>query len=132
MAVSLADPTKSATATLDAAHRAGYGQHADAYAASAGSHVIGTAQTLLATLKDSKGLPISGASVTFQVAGANPASGAAATNAAGAAAFTYTGANRGTDTGASQLGRHRLQYRQHLLAAASQPDFNPRSSASSS
>src|SRR5262249_43640874 len=42
--------------------------------------------------------PVSGAPVSFQVAGVNPATGSASTNASGVAAFTYTGASRGTDT----------------------------------
>src|SRR5262249_35136094 len=63
-----------------------------------GPNVMGTTQTMVATLKDSKGAPLAGASVNFQVAGPNPASGTATTNAAGTATFTYTGANRGTDT----------------------------------
>lgn len=64
----------------------------------AGPNAKGSTQTLTATLKDQAGVPISNATVQFNVTGANSTSGTATTNASGAATFTYSGANAGADT----------------------------------
>ncbi|MES1240880.1 MAG: Ig-like domain-containing protein [Acidobacteriota bacterium] len=64
----------------------------------AGPNVTGTSQTMTATLKDSAGVPIAGATVQFTVTGINPTSGSGATDAAGVATFAYSGANAGADT----------------------------------
>ncbi|MEA2561003.1 MAG: mucin9 [Acidobacteriota bacterium] len=63
----------------------------------AGPNVKGTSQTMTATLKDSAGVPIPGATVQFNVTGVNLTSGTGTTDAAGVATFTYTGANAGAD-----------------------------------
>jgi len=97
-AASQLDPTKSATAALTLLTARVTGSMLTLTPQERGPNVVGTAETLLATLKDTKGSLLSGASVSFQVAGANPVTTTATTNAAGTAAFTYTGAKRGTDT----------------------------------
>lgn len=63
----------------------------------AGPDVTGTPQTLTATLKDSTGTPISGATVQFAITGVNPGTGTATTNTSGVAAFSYTGTHNGND-----------------------------------
>ncbi|HEX7153857.1 MAG TPA: Ig-like domain-containing protein [Thermoanaerobaculia bacterium] len=65
--------------------------------ANAGPNVAGTAQTMTATLKDTKGVAIAGAAVTFVVTGAHPSTGSATTDANGVATFTFTGATAGSD-----------------------------------
>ncbi len=57
---------------------------------------IGKTATLTATVTDSAGQPVSGASVTFDVGG-RP-SGSVNTNAAGQAVYAYKGQTPGTDT----------------------------------
>ena len=64
----------------------------------AGPDVTGTSQTLTATLKDSNGVAIANATVTFTVTGANPLTGTATTNSAGVATFVYTGTHNGNDS----------------------------------
>jgi RHS repeat-associated protein len=64
---------------------------------SAGPNPPGTSQTLTATLVDSTGVPIPNKAVTFNITGANPGTGTAATDANGNAVFTYVGANAGND-----------------------------------
>ena len=59
---------------------------------------IGTPHTVTATLTDENGDPVSGATIEFEVTGANTAAGADATDANGEAEFTYTGTNLGDDT----------------------------------
>jgi RHS repeat-associated protein/uncharacterized repeat protein (TIGR01451 family) len=66
--------------------------------AAAGQNVVGSPQTFTATLKDSNGVAISGATVQFTVTGANPRISSGATNASGIVALTYTGAAAGLDT----------------------------------
>jgi hypothetical protein len=97
-ATSQFDPSKSATATVTLLTAPVTGSMLTLSPQVRGPNVIGTTQTLLATLKDTKGSPVSGTSVSFQVTGPNPASGTATTNGAGTAAFTYSGTKRGTDT----------------------------------
>ncbi|HET7035921.1 MAG TPA: Ig-like domain-containing protein [Thermomicrobiaceae bacterium] len=58
----------------------------------------GTAQTLVATVVDATGSPISLATVSFTVTGANSASGSQVTDGKGQASFTYTGRNAGSDS----------------------------------
>jgi RHS repeat-associated protein len=64
----------------------------------AGPNVVGTTQTLTATLRDGAGAPLAGADIVFSVSGANARSATVATNASGVAAFTYTGTANGSDT----------------------------------
>jgi len=64
----------------------------------AGPNVVGTSQTMRATLKHLSGVPVAGVSVQFAVTGANPTSGIVATDNAGLASFVYQGANSGTDS----------------------------------
>jgi len=66
--------------------------------AAAGQNVVGSPQTFTATLKDSNGVAISGATVQFTVTGANPRTSSGVTNASGIVALTYTGAAAGLDT----------------------------------
>jgi len=63
----------------------------------AGPNVVGTSQSLKASLVDRNGAAIANQSVNFAVTGANPTSGLSTTDATGTAAFTYTGTNQGTD-----------------------------------
>jgi Bacterial Ig-like domain (group 1) len=58
----------------------------------------GTTHMVTATLTDDTGAPVVGATVEFEVTGANSASGTGVTNASGEATFTYTGTNLGDDT----------------------------------
>ncbi|HWJ08590.1 MAG TPA: MBG domain-containing protein, partial [Nocardioides sp.] len=58
---------------------------------------VGTQHTVKATLKDSNGVAISGAPLSFNVTGANSSSGTVTTNPAGVANYTYTGSFAGTD-----------------------------------
>jgi hypothetical protein len=69
------------------------------------THTVGTAHVVTATMLDIYGHPLVGAPLTFQVTGANSATGTALTDASGVAAFQYTGAHAGQDTvSASFLG----------------------------
>ena len=65
---------------------------------SSGPDVVGTTQTLTATLLDRFGNPVAGVAVSFAVTGANPGSGSGTTDAAGTASFTYSGASSGVDS----------------------------------
>ena len=58
----------------------------------------GQSHTVTATLTGEGGAPVSGATIQFEVTGANTASGTGVTNASGQATFTYTGVNTGDDT----------------------------------
>jgi hypothetical protein len=58
----------------------------------------GTDHTVTATLTDDNGDPVSGATIDFEVTGANPTTGTGVTDVNGEATFTYTGANLGSDT----------------------------------
>jgi hypothetical protein len=58
----------------------------------------GTDHTVTATLTDDEGVPVAGATVDFEVTGANPMTGTGVTDVNGEATFTYTGANLGDDT----------------------------------
>lgn len=58
---------------------------------------LGTSHTATATVNDLLGRPIDGVPITFEVTGANAASGEATTDTSGAAAFAYSGANPGQD-----------------------------------
>jgi hypothetical protein len=62
------------------------------------SNNVGTSHTVTATLKDSSGNPVVGATILFSVSGANSASGSDTTDSSGQATFTYTGTNAGGDT----------------------------------
>ncbi|HEX9984114.1 MAG TPA: Ig-like domain-containing protein [Thermoanaerobaculia bacterium] len=65
--------------------------------ANAGPNVAGTTQIMTATLKDTKGVAIAGAVVTFSVTGAHPSTGSGTTDANGIATFSFTGATAGND-----------------------------------
>ncbi len=58
---------------------------------------LGSSHTLSATVRDIFGNPVSEIPITFDVTGANAASGIASTNAGGVATFTYAGTNAGQD-----------------------------------
>jgi hypothetical protein len=58
---------------------------------------LGTSHTVTATVSDLLGRPIDGVPITFEVTGANAASGEATTDTSGTAAFAYSGANPGQD-----------------------------------
>ncbi len=58
----------------------------------------GSSQGFVATLKDATGTPKSGATVTFNVAGANSSTGSIITDSNGVASFAYIGSNSGSDT----------------------------------
>lgn len=64
----------------------------------AGPNVVGSDQTLTATLLDQLGMPVAGYEITFDIAGPNATSGTATTASDGTAAFTYTGGANGTDS----------------------------------
>jgi hypothetical protein len=64
---------------------------------SAGPNVVGSTQTMQATLKDQKG-PLGGVVIDFTVNGANSARGNATADINGMAAFTYIGNSSGSDT----------------------------------
>jgi hypothetical protein len=57
---------------------------------------VGASAEVKATVTEDSG-PVKGLAVSFEVAGANPGSGSAATGENGEATFTYVGANKGTD-----------------------------------
>jgi hypothetical protein len=59
---------------------------------------VGTEHTVTATLVDEAGAAVGGATVSFDVSGANVTSGTASTAANGEAQFAYTGQNAGDDT----------------------------------
>ena len=59
---------------------------------------VGTPHTVTATLTDETGAPVAGATIEFDVTGANTATGASVTDSNGEATFTYTGMNLGDDT----------------------------------
>ena len=59
---------------------------------------VNTSHTVTAELRDSAGNPVPGASIVFEISGANPQPAATRTTAAdGNATFTYTGTNSGDD-----------------------------------
>ena len=58
----------------------------------------GQSHTVTATLTGEGGAPVAGATIQFQVTGANSTSGTGVTNASGQATFTYVGTNLGDDT----------------------------------
>lgn len=60
-------------------------------------HAQGTSVTITATLRDQNGNLMSGVPVTWEVTGANSASGSGSTNASGEVTATYTGAVQGDD-----------------------------------
>jgi hypothetical protein len=62
-----------------------------------GPFVIGTPQTLHATLHDGGGNPLPDFGVSFAVSGPNATEGTAITDDSGVATFDYTGTNVGTD-----------------------------------
>jgi RHS repeat-associated protein len=64
----------------------------------AGPNVVGTSQTMRATLKHLSGIPVAGVNVQFAVTGSNTAGGLVPTDSAGLASFVYQGANSGTDS----------------------------------
>ena len=64
----------------------------------AGPNVVGTSQTMRATLKHLSGVPVAGVNVQFTVTGSNTASGAVSTNNEGLATFAYQGTHSGTDS----------------------------------
>ena len=59
---------------------------------------VGTPHMVTATLEDSDGSLIVGATIAFSVSGANTAAGTGVTDVNGQATFTYTGASAGGDT----------------------------------
>lgn len=59
---------------------------------------VGQSHTLTALVTDDEGTPMSGETVDFSVAGANPGGGSAPTGADGRASFTYTGGSAGDDS----------------------------------
>ena len=59
---------------------------------------VGTPHTVTATLTDENGDPVAGATIEFEVTGANMAAGVDVTDGNGEAEFTYTGTNAGDDT----------------------------------
>jgi len=59
---------------------------------------LGSSHTVTATVLDIYGHGIAGVPLTFDVSGANTATGSATTNASGVATFTYAGNNSGQDT----------------------------------
>ena len=59
---------------------------------------VGSEHTVVATVEDASGAPVSGVTVRFSVSGANTASGSQTTDANGQASFAYTGAAQGVDT----------------------------------
>ncbi|MCL4524660.1 MAG: Ig-like domain-containing protein, partial [Acidobacteria bacterium] len=59
---------------------------------------LGSSHTVTATVLDIYGNGIAGVPVTFDVTGANTATGSATTNASGVATFTYAGNSSGLDT----------------------------------
>lgn len=65
--------------------------------ASSSSSSPGKPYTVTATLLDQGREPMPGATISFEVAGVNPAHGEIATNADGDASFSYSGTNIGTD-----------------------------------
>src|SRR5438270_4041839 len=71
---------------------------------SAGPNLLGTTQTLTATLLDKSLNAIANQAVTFQITGANAQSGSGVTDALGHATFTYTGANAGNDVAQATVG----------------------------
>lgn len=62
------------------------------------TNLVQTTDSVQATVLDTTGNPVSGATVTFQVSGANTATGSGTTDATGHVFFSYTGAAAGTDT----------------------------------
>jgi RHS repeat-associated protein/uncharacterized repeat protein (TIGR01451 family) len=66
--------------------------------ASAGPDVVGTDQSLTATLLDRDGRPMPNITVTFTVTGTNAATGTDTTDADGKATFSYAGKAAGLDT----------------------------------
>jgi RHS repeat-associated protein len=64
---------------------------------STGPLMVGSPETMTATLLDGQAHPIPDFFVQFIVTGANPGTSTASTNAAGVATLTYTGAAPGTD-----------------------------------
>jgi hypothetical protein len=68
---------------------------------SSATNPVGSPHTVTATLTDSSGNPVSGATIQFTVTGANagnPGTGPGVTDLNGKATFTYTGTNVGDDT----------------------------------
>jgi hypothetical protein len=59
---------------------------------------LGNSHTVTASVLDIYGNGIAGVPITFDVTGANTATGNASTNASGIATFTYAGTNSGLDT----------------------------------
>jgi RHS repeat-associated protein/uncharacterized repeat protein (TIGR01451 family) len=70
----------------------------------AGPDVTGSSQTMTATVVSITGAPVSGATVQFNVTGANSASGSTITDSTGTATFTYTGTHSGVDTVIANTG----------------------------
>ena len=65
---------------------------------SPGPLIVGTPESLTATLTDAQAHPIGNFAVQVTVTGANPIAATLTTNASGVATFSYTGAAPGTDT----------------------------------
>ena len=62
------------------------------------THTVGQTTTATATLTDANNNPVSGATVTLTVTGANPRTLSATSNTQGQATFSYPGSNAGTDS----------------------------------
>jgi VCBS repeat-containing protein len=61
-------------------------------------NTVGSPHTVTATLQTETGSPVPGATISFNVTGANTGSGTATTAVDGTAQFTYTGTSVGTDS----------------------------------
>ncbi len=86
-----------ATVTVDPAVSLG-GANLAVALSSPGPLVVGTPETLTATLTDAAAHPIGNFAVQVLVAGANPVAATLTTNASGIATLTYAGAAPGADT----------------------------------
>jgi RHS repeat-associated protein len=64
----------------------------------AGPNVIGTLQSLVATLKDTNDVPLPGVTIQFTVTGPNAMTDEVITEPDGTATFTYTGTTNGNDS----------------------------------
>lgn len=64
----------------------------------AGPNVLGTTQTVLATLKTRTGAPVPDITLQFTISGANPQTTSATTDSTGTTSITYQGTASGTDS----------------------------------
>ncbi len=94
IAVSQADPTKSASATVTLTPTY---QALTLSTLNPPPYVTGSTASFVAVLKNQAGSPLSGVNVTFTASGVNSASGTAITDSTGSARFSYAGKNSGDD-----------------------------------